>query len=142
MKRIAYFSILMAFVLVLGACGGKSDSDKTKIPPPTPPAPGAPAATAPAAAPSAPAGPAKDALHQKLVGSHWMVGDFDVTFQDSESVLLKGGPLAQAAPNGLKAKYSYENGIIKVTAMGTTKTGTWDGDKLVVDGKTGERQSQ
>lgn len=136
MKKIAYISILLALAVAISACGKKKDSkhhagDK-----------GRHISAEAAAIPTGPAGPAKDANHQKLVGTHWTVGDFDVTVVDTGTMLIKGGPIAQSAPNGLKARYSYENGIIKVMAMGTAKTGTWDGEKLVVDGKDGVRQSQ
>ncbi|HPO13858.1 MAG TPA: hypothetical protein PLI09_10470 [Candidatus Hydrogenedentes bacterium] len=155
MKKWICFSVVVMMVVTLGACGGKSE--QTPPPPATPVtapqthAPAAPAASpAPTAAPGAPGtAPAAatvaaptDPNHQKLIGTRWMVGDFNVTFMDAQTVMVKGGPLAQTAPNGLQAKYSYENGILKVIAMGQAKTGTWDGTKLVVDGKEGVRQSQ
>lgn len=154
MKKWMCFGVAVMMVVMLGACGGKCEESKT--PPVTPvatpqtPAPAAPAVAAPAAASGVPGtAPAAavvaaptDPNHQKLIGTHWMVGDFDVTFQDAQTLMVKGGPLAQTAPNGLQAKYSYENGILKVIAMGQAKTGTWDGAKLVVDGKEGVRQSQ
>ncbi len=152
MKKWMCFSVVVMMVITLGACGGKK-CEESKTPAAAPavtpqaPAPTAPAASTPAAVPgTVPAAAAvaapTDPLHQKLVGTHWMVGDFDVTFQDAQTLMVKGGPLAQTAPNGLAAKYSYENGILKVIAMGQAKTGTWDGTKLVVDGKEGVRQSQ
>jgi hypothetical protein len=131
-KSMATMLVAVLVCVGLTACGGKS-SDK----------PGkhahhqrntAPAATTPTQpAAEQPAG-AADATQQKLIGTTWQVGDIQVTFTSANKVKLAGGPIANAAPNGLDADYSYQNGTLEVTALGQTKNGTWDGDKLVVDG--------
>jgi len=81
---------------------------------------------------------AVDPMHEKLIGTEWMVGDYHVAFKDAETVRVKGGPLATLAPNGLDATYKLEDGIIEVQAMGQTRTGTWDGEELVVDGNVAQ----
>ena len=141
---------------VLTGCGGSAEPSPAPAPKVTTPAPAAaPAAAAPAAeaapaaadagavmmAPAATPAPAgADPVQAKLFNTSWLVGDFEVTFIDQAKMTIKGGPLTAIAPNGLEANYSYNAGIIEVTAMGTTKTGTWDGEKLVVDGNEGKRK--
>lgn len=96
----------------------------------------APASEAAAEQP-APAAPADD-LHQKLIGTKWKLGDIDVHFKDAETVHLNGGPLTMmTAGKGLDAKYAYSEGGLRVNAMGQSKTGTWDGTSLTVDGEAG-----
>lgn len=72
--------------------------------------------------------------HAKLVGTKWQAGEFELNFTDKEKVMIKGGPLAAIAPDGLEATYTFDGTVLQVTAMGQTKTGTWDGTKLVLDG--------
>lgn len=119
----------------------------TDAPPAAPepaPAPAADAVPAPtpdgAATPAAEAPASDDARLQALIGTKWKFEDFDIHFKDAETVHLNGGPLTMiTAGKGLDATYQYEDGAITITAMGQTKTGTWDGEKLVVDGTTVER---
>jgi hypothetical protein len=71
--------------------------------------------------------------------------EVEAAFIDGTKVKLKGGPLKDLLPQGLDAKYAYEsdasgNGVITVSALGQTKKGTWDGEKLVVDGVAGVKQ--
>ncbi len=110
---------------------------------PAPAAAPAPAET-PAAAEAA-ASPAADGAadpqHQKLIGTKWKLGDFDVQFKDAKTVSLNGGPLTMmTGGKGLDASYSYANGALEVNAMGQTKKGTWDGEALVVDGTAATKQ--
>jgi len=159
--------LTMVFAVALGACSANppapsaqpqkpgapaptAEKPKVSIPAAAPAAPAAPApvAAAPAApaaaAPAAPAAPL-DPLQQKLVGTSWKLGEIEAAFTDGSKVKLKGGPLKDIMPQGLDAKYTYErdpsgNGLITVSALGQTKKGTWDGEKLVMDGTAGVKQ--
>lgn len=92
----------------------------------------------PAAAETVAAPVAADENHTKLIGSKWKLGEFDVHFKDAETVHLNGGPLTMmTAGKGLDAKYAYTAGSIRINAMGQSKTGTWDGETLSVDGEAG-----
>ncbi len=145
MRKTMLVSVVVLLALGLCACGGKSEEPApapAAPPAATPPAP--PAATPPAppalpaaAAAAAPVADVSDPIHQKLIGTAWTVGDFEIAFQDAAGILLKGGPLKDIAPNGLKGQYTYKDGAVTITAMGQSKTGTWDGEKLVIDGKDG-----
>jgi hypothetical protein len=84
--------------------------------------------------------PAAPAAGATLVGSTWKIGEFMATFKDETTVSLKGGALASIAPNGLDAKYTLADGKVEVNAMGMTKTGTFDGTALIIDGKAAEKQ--
>jgi hypothetical protein len=167
MKKIAFFAIVFAAAAVLwAACSGSTPESKAA--PSAPAVPSAPAqppasASAPAVLPSPnpaqpqpaqsavgsgaqsgeaakPAATTADPLLEKLIGTSWQLGDFLVTFQDSGNVVIKGKPVEQIAPSGLPGKYSLNNGIIEISAMGQSKSGTWDGEKLVVDGMVGKKQ--
>ena len=158
MKQCLSLLLVVALAVALAACGGKSE-EAAKPPTPTPTPAATPTPAPPATVPSPPAvetatAPAAetgeeeageksmtelDPLHAKLVGTAWMLGDIHVQFLDAEKVMLKGGPLNALAPNGLTAKYSYKDGLVEVSAIGQTKTGTWDGEKLVVDGTVGKK---
>lgn len=107
-------------------------------PAPAPEAPVMDGAAAPAAAPAVPG--EVDPQLAKLIGTTWMIDDIEANFKDATTVALKGGPLAAIMPNGLDATYTYENGTITVSAVGSTKTGTWDGTTLVIDGKTATKK--
>ena len=75
-----------------------------------------------------------------LVGTTWLVGDVTVTFKDGASAFAKGGMLAQVAPDGLDVAYTLKDSIVEIGALGQTMTGTFDGTKLVIDGKVALRQ--
>lgn len=102
------------------------------------PAPVVEPAPAPEAAPAADAAAAVpgelDATHAKLIGTSWMVGDVEANFTDKDSVMLKGGIVATLAPDGLEADYTFADGKVELNAAGNTKSGTWDGTALVIDG--------
>lgn len=162
MKHCMSLLLIFALAAAISACGGKpEESAKTPTPTPTPavtPTP-APAPPAPVPVPAAPVEATEaaattesaveetaeeapqpvDALHEKLVGTSWMLSDIHVQFLDAKKVVMKGGPINALAPNGITADYSYKEGIVEVTALGQTKSGTWDGEKLVVDGRVGKR---
>ncbi len=157
MKQCLTLMLVVVLSATVVACGGKSEeaakprtptptpaATPTPAPPPVPSPPAEETATAPAAETGEEeageeAPKAVDPLHEKLIGTAWMLGDVHVQFLDAEKVVLKGGPLNALAPNGLTANYSYKDGLVEVSAIGQTKTGTWDGEKLVVDGTVGKR---
>ena len=68
-----------------------------------------------------------------MVGTKWQLGDFTVEFQDESKVLIKGGQIATLMPDGATGEYKVEDGKFSVSVLGMTKSGTWDGKKLVVD---------
>jgi hypothetical protein len=69
-----------------------------------------------------------------LVGSKWTYEEIELTFKEGNKVHLKGGPLAALAPDGTDADYTLKDGAIEVSVMGETYSGTFDGEKLIVDG--------
>lgn len=83
--------------------------------------------------PPAPETPA-DPIQRKLVGTRWEVGGFEIGFLDAKKLLLKGGPLRDLAPAGLEVPYVYKEGALEIKALGQTRTGTWDGEQLLIDG--------
>jgi len=76
---------------------------------------------------------------QALVGTTWRVEEFTITFKNPPEVFIKGGPLAESEPNGVTGEYTFEKGIVEVTASDETRAGTWDGVNLVVDGLKAKR---
>ncbi|MBI3117822.1 MAG: hypothetical protein HYZ00_03995 [Candidatus Hydrogenedentes bacterium] len=121
-------------------------AEPAPTPAPAEPAPApAPAEPAPAPAPGAAAAPAAvpgelDPQQAKLIGTSWQVGDVEAAFQDGDTVMLKGGQIAGIMPDGLEAQYKYEGGKITLSALGQERTGTWDGEKLVVDGNVATKK--
>jgi len=71
---------------------------------------------------------------EALVGTTWLAGDFTVTFHEPPEILIEGGPLQETDPEGIIGHYTFENGLVTVTAQGETRTGSWDGERLIVDG--------
>ena len=142
MKKVLATLLVGLFVVVMAGCSGGA---KEEVAPPArgtaePPAAPAPEETpaaglsapgeAPAAAPEA--APAAGGTGS-LVGTKWQLGDFTVEFQDESNVLVKGGQIATLMPDGAKGEYKVEDGKFSVSILGMTKSGTWDGKKLVVD---------
>ncbi|MCX5772063.1 MAG: hypothetical protein NTZ09_17570 [Candidatus Hydrogenedentes bacterium] len=152
MRKYGLLCLALAMMMAMfAACSNPEPVAKpgpqpnTDLPKPAPKAAPAPAAPAPVAAP-APA-PAPDAAAQPpaagagtLVGSTWKIGEFTANFKDATTVSLKGGALASVAPDGLDAKYTLADGKVELIAMGMTKTGTFDGTNLIIDGTTAVRQ--
>ena len=76
-----------------------------------------------------------------LVGSTWKYDEIDLTFKEDNKVFLKGGPLEAIAPDGTEATYTLgADGAFEVSVLGQTYGGTFDGTKLVVDGKDAVKQ--
>ncbi|HUW62166.1 MAG TPA: hypothetical protein VMZ06_14280 [Candidatus Bathyarchaeia archaeon] len=156
MRNYGLLCFVLAMVAIFAACSNPETAPpptpqpKTDLPKPAPAAAPAPAAEpAPAPAPAPEAAPAPDTAAQPaapaaaaaaLVGSTWKIGEFTANFKDATTVSLKGGALASIAPDGLDAKYTLADGKIEVNAMGTVKTGTFDGTNLIIDGSTAVRQ--
>lgn len=161
-KRLFCLGVTLALAVVLGACSGSTTAptvppdkpvekapaaEKPKAPTPAPAPVAPPPATSQAAPAPAAAAPAAnmDPLQQKLVGTSWKLDEIEAAFIDGSKVKLKGGPIKDFMPQGLDAKYTYErdpsgNGLITVSALGQSKKGTWDGEKLVMDGTAGVKQ--
>jgi len=75
----------------------------------------------------------------ELVGTKWNVGEYEVEFKNNTTVLVKGGQINDLAPEGVEGAYTLEDGRIEVEVLGETRVGTWDGEKLVVDGAEGTK---
>lgn len=158
MRNYSLLCVALAMVAVFAACSSPEPAPaptpqpNINLPKPAPkaaPAPQAPAAAPePAPAPEAAPAPALDSAAQPaapaagatLVGSTWKIGEFTANFKDATTVSLKGGTLASIAPDGLDAKYTLADGKVEVNAMGMTKTGTFDGANLIIDGSAAVRQ--
>lgn len=76
-----------------------------------------------------------DPAVQKLIGTTWTLPDgLELSFTDGKTAKVKGGIVASLAPNGIDASFTHTNGTLEFKAMGQTRTGTWDGEKLTLDG--------
>ena len=75
-----------------------------------------------------------------LVGSKWEYDGIALEFKEGNKVFLKGGPLAALAPDGTEADYTLDGEKFSVSVLGQTYTGTYDGTKLIVDGKEATMQ--
>ncbi|NIA14617.1 MAG: hypothetical protein GWP08_11105 [Nitrospiraceae bacterium] len=131
MKKFLACLLILSVVVAIGACS-KPDSDagspaaaQRSVPAPT-------GASTPATKPATDAAPMAAA---DLVGTVWSYDGMTITFKDDSNLLLKGGVVDGVAPEGLEGTYSLKDGIIEVNAMNITKTGTFDGKTMVVDGK-------
>lgn len=155
-------SILAIAMLTLAGCGGSPEVVEQEAPveqapaksadaPPAAPVPQAtepeapaqddspaamePAETAGAIEAGTPGDPAA------LIGTSWLVGDMHITFESEHEVFVRGGMVADVAPEGLKARYVVrEDGSLEATAMGMTMTGFWDGAHLMAGGVAAQRQ--
>ncbi|HIJ65507.1 MAG TPA: hypothetical protein HPP77_06090 [Candidatus Hydrogenedentes bacterium] len=76
---------------------------------------------------------------EALVGTTWLVEEYTVTFKEPPEVHVQGGPLDETDPEGITGEYAFENGVVKVNVAGETRTGTWDGESLTVDGLQAKR---
>lgn len=136
MKKFLACLLMLSVVVAIGACS-KEDGDTDS---PTRTAPGqrdvpGPTGASGAATAATGAGPM---TAEDLVGTVWAYDGMTITFTDDSKLLLKGGVVDDVAPEGLEGTYTLENGIIEVSAhtVGITKSGTFDGTTMVVDGKT------
>lgn len=125
MKKVFVTVLAGIFIVAMAGCGGP------KQPPAAPPAAEAPAEPA---GESAEAEPAAAEGGTGLAGTTWKMDDYVVEFQDESQVLVKGGQIAQLMPDGASGEYKVEDGKFSISILGMTKSGTWDGEKLVVDG--------
>lgn len=144
MKKVLATLLVGVFVVAMAGCSGGAKDDAapgtdegTSAAPA--PAPGAsPEAAAPPEAPAAAPGetaavePAAEGSGS-LVGTTWQIGDFTVEFKDDSQVLVKGGQIATLMPDGAMGEYKVEDGKFSVSILGMTKSGTWDGQKLIID---------
>ena len=161
MRRIHTYGlslVLAGAVLAFAGCGGKDQPDSDAKPEPqqtaapqtspmpdtapdapaTPETPATPGDT-PAAAEAGATAQAGDAA--ALIGTSWLVGDMHVTFKSPTELFVKGGMVAEVAPDGLTAQYTMgPEGTLEATAMGVTMQGTWDGTNLTVGGVPAQPQ--
>ena len=75
-----------------------------------------------------------------LVGTIWEIGEFTATFKEDNTVTLQGGALASIAPEGLDVSYSLRGKSLEIDAMGMTKSGSFDGTNLIIDGAAAVRK--
>jgi hypothetical protein len=76
----------------------------------------------------------------ELVGTKWEMDGIVVDFRDSDTVFLKGGAIAQFAPDGLEADYTLTpnpdgGSTLEANVLGQPVMGIWDGEALTIDGK-------
>jgi hypothetical protein len=157
MKKCVVYCVMVVVIAGITACSkAPQEPPKTAAPPTTPTVPvvtppvaatpitpTVPVVTHPvAAAPASSTAAAVQAPVGGLAGTTWKLGDLTVTFKDASNLVAKGGPVAAIAPNGMEATYSIKDTLLEITVptMGITKTGTFDGTKLVIDGQTAVRQ--
>ena len=95
-------------------------------------APAAPAANG-AAVPGAPGASAS------LAGTTWEVGKYVLKFDEEPKVHISGE--AVPIPGGVNGQYSVKDGAITVGAAGQSKSGTWDGSALVLEGVNAKRKA-
>jgi len=74
-----------------------------------------------------------------LSGTVWRFEEFTVSFKDQPDMHVKGGPIDDVDLEGVDGFYTLKDGRIEVSALEQTKVGLWDGEKLVIDGITGEK---
>ncbi len=134
MTRHWLITIGCMVLLALSAC---SKSSSTAAPPETP-APQAQAVESVQAQPES-----QDTA--SLAGTSWQWGDYEVTFKDATSFHIQGGELRDMAPDGVAGTYAIEDGDVGTKALTFTvldqiKTGTWDGENLVVEKEAAVRQ--
>ena len=75
-----------------------------------------------------------------LKGTKWEVGGNLLEFQDGFKILLTSEQLSKRHPNGLGGTYEVKGKKLIITIMGGTSDGSWDGEKLTLDGKPGVKQ--
>lgn len=134
MKRVMVMLMVGTFAFVLAGCGG--GDTETAAPATSAPAPAEPPATEPVVAPEPEPAPAAAG---SIAGTSWKIDEFEIAFKEDGAMVIKGGPLAAIMPNGAPGTYKIEGGQIEVSAVGQTKRGTWDGEKLIVDGIEAEK---
>ena len=85
--------------------------------------------------------PAGAAGLDTLVGTAWAFEDgTEISFKDAETAVIKGGVVALIAPGGLDAALTFEDGNVTISAMGQTKTGTWDGESFEMNGNAATKK--
>jgi hypothetical protein len=144
MKKVLVTVLAGIFIVTMAGCGGPKEeaapagpgTEEQAAPAPSQPPAAPPAEEAPAAPAeeSAEAAPAAEEGGTGLVGTKWKLDEYVIEFQDDTQVLVKGGQIATLMPDGATGEYKIEDGKFSVSILGMTKSGTWDGDKLVVDG--------
>lgn len=124
MKALCVGMLLLGCVLGLAACGKSAEQTES----------------AESAQPAESAESAKEAQASDsgLAGTTWQVGDFSVTFQGPSTIQVTGSKIP--IPGGITGTYKVENGAVEISAMGMTRTGSWDGTTLIIDGAEAVKQ--
>ncbi len=122
---------LLPLVLLGWACSKPAEPAN----PPTPPQTNAPAASAADGA----ANPAAPGAYASLAGTAWEVGKYVLEFSEEPKVHISGE--AVPIPGGINGQYSVKDGAITVGAAGQSKSGTWDGSSLVLEGVNAKRKA-
>lgn len=79
---------------------------------------------------------------EELVGTSWNFPNHGMLVQFSEPPTARLANPANPSEGG-PASWSYRpNGVISVSAMGTTFAGTWDGSSVILSGESGVRESR
>lgn len=132
--------LLLSALIALAACGKKVDMAESDNPDEVTP-------------------PATAGTADSLIGTSWRFDGLDmiVTFN---GLVGPGGALQSGAANGEGTQMALviqnpnnpqqtapgfwllrPNGVISVTSFGTTRAGTWDGERLILAEEEGERAS-
>ena len=77
---------------------------------------------------------------ESLVGTTWRLEDYTITFHEPPEIHVAGGKIDEDHPEGVVGEYSVENGIIDISALDQGRSGTWDGQRLVIDGEKARRR--
>ncbi len=123
MPKFVYCLLVAALCAITAGCGSPVEAPDTSL------------TTLP---------PATAGTVEQLIGTDWIVGDMVVSFKDAGSLVVRGGVVDEMAPDGVQGSYTVTNGNVEVLVeiMGEqhVRRGTWDGERLVVDGTPAIRQ--
>lgn len=65
----------------------------------------------------------------------WQIGSVNFTFQRGNHVVVRGGHLVETMPTGAPGLYELQDGALRLEVLGREYTGTWDGVRMVLNGK-------
>ena len=135
MKKLLACLLMLSVIVAIGACSN-DDGDAGSSAGTTPGQRSVPAPTGASGSATKSATDGAPMMAADLVGTVWVYDGMTITFMDDSKLLLKGGVVEDVAPEGLDGTYTLKDGIIEVSALDITKSGTFDGKTMVVDGKT------
>ena len=75
---------------------------------------------------------------EALAGTVWRTDTLILAFHEPPRVQVAGK--AVPVPGGTAGAFEVNEGAIVIHALGTTRTGTWDGTNLVIEGVAATRE--